>query len=70
MPVVMRSMKPGELRAWCAGGWGPQRSPFLVVSIAEDGSVTVIDDGQEFVFRHHDLEMYSVKLPEAGHETG
>ena len=61
-------MKPGELRSWVKVD--SLYHPFLVVSIAEDGSVTVIDDGQEYVFRYHDIETYSVPLPEAGHETG
>jgi len=65
-------MRPGELRRWAGHKWDKvddKVHPFLVVSIAEDGSVTVIDDGLEYTFRHHDLEMYSVKLPEADHET-
>ena len=66
-------MRPGELRRWAGHEWDKvddKVHPFLVASIAEDGSVTVIDDGQEYTFRHHDLEMYSVELPEADHETG
>jgi hypothetical protein len=64
-------MKPGELRAWCLTETVPKsRNPFLVIDIADDGSVTTLDDGIEYTFRHHDLEMYSVELPEADHETG
>jgi hypothetical protein len=57
-------MKPGDLRSWCLTETVPRgRSPFLIVEVTEDGTVTILDCGAQHSFRHHDIEMYSVSCP-------
>ena len=57
-------MKPGDLRFWAINS--ADKTPFLIIDISPDGVVTLLDGGNTYEFRHHDVDTHSVPCDAIG----